>query len=88
MTGRLAVAGAAGLGVPGLVSGQPKLTLKLSHYLPPAHGLHTDFMEPWSRELEAKTQGAVTVQISPGTSALASARPASSAPTVASSSRA
>lgn len=61
-------------GFPAIVSAQPKLTLKLSHYLPPTHGLHTDFMEPWAREIEAKTQGAVAVQVSPGTSALGQAQ--------------
>jgi TRAP-type C4-dicarboxylate transport system substrate-binding protein len=42
--------------------------------LPPTHGLHTDFMEPWARELEQRTQGAVAVQVSPGTSALGQAQ--------------
>lgn len=76
-TRRRMLGGAAGLaaagGFPAIVRAQPKLTLKLSHYLPPTHGLHTDFMEPWAKELEEKTQGAVTVQISPGTSALGQA---------------
>lgn len=77
---RSILAGASGaiaastIGFPAIVRAQPKVQLKLSHYLPPAHGLHTDFMEPWARELEAKTQGAVSVQISPGTSALGQAQ--------------
>lgn len=73
-----AAGGAAGLGAiagfPMIGSAQPKIQLKLSHYLPPAHGLHTDFMEPWAREIEARTQGAVAVQVSPGTSALGQAQ--------------
>jgi TRAP-type C4-dicarboxylate transport system substrate-binding protein len=74
--GALGAAGAAmGLaGFPAIVSAQPRITLKLSHYLPPTHGLHTDFMEPWAREIEAKTQGAVAIQMSPGTSALGQAQ--------------
>ena len=76
-TRRRMLGGAAGLaaagGFPAIVRAQPRITLKLSHYLPPTHGLHTDFMEPWAQELEQKTQGAVSVQISPGTSALGQA---------------
>lgn len=58
---------------PAIVRSQPKIQLKLSHYLPPSHGLHTDFMEPWAREVEAKSEGAVSIQVSPGTSALGQA---------------
>jgi TRAP-type C4-dicarboxylate transport system substrate-binding protein len=71
---KLGAGAAAVAGFPAIVSAQPKLVLKLSHYLPPTHGLHTDFMEPWAREIEAKTQGAVSVQVSPGTSALGQAQ--------------
>jgi TRAP-type C4-dicarboxylate transport system substrate-binding protein len=71
--GALAAAGTLA-GFPAIVGAQPKITLKLSHYLPPAHGLHTDFMEPWAREIESRTQGAVAVQVSPGTSALGQAQ--------------
>lgn len=75
---RRVVAGAAGAAAvgafPAIVRAQPKVQLRLSHYLPPSHGLHTDFMEPWARELEAKTQGAVAVQVSPGTSSLGQAQ--------------
>ena len=56
---RRVVAGAAGVAAigafPAIVRAQSKVQLKLSHYLPPSHGLHTDFMEPWARELEART---------------------------------
>ena len=64
----------AATGFPAIVRAQAKITLKLSHYLPPTHGLHTDFMEPWAREIESKTQGAVSIQVSPGTSALGQAQ--------------
>ncbi len=59
---------------PAIVRAQAKIQLKLSHYLPASHGLHTDFMEPWAREVESKTDGAVAFQISPGTSALGQAQ--------------
>lgn len=49
---------------------QAQTELTLSHFLPPVHGIHTDFLEPWARELEARTDGAVTVTIYPGTAAL------------------
>lgn len=71
---RLGAVAAAPLGAPAIVRGQPRVQLKLSHYLPPTHGLHAEFMEPWARELETRTQGAVAVQISNGTSALGQAQ--------------
>jgi TRAP-type C4-dicarboxylate transport system substrate-binding protein len=55
---------------PGLVCAQDKIELKLSHFLPPTHGLHVDFMEPWAKELEKRTNGKVAVRIFPGTSSL------------------
>src|SRR5690606_2250723 len=43
---RRVIGGAAGMAAlgafPAIVSAQPKVQLKLSHYLPPTHGLHTD----------------------------------------------
>ncbi|MEV8468879.1 TRAP transporter substrate-binding protein [Fluviibacterium sp. DFM31] len=45
-------------------------TLKMSHFVPTAIGLHTDFMEPWARDLEACSNGEVTVEIHPAGSAL------------------
>ncbi len=43
-----------------------EIELKLSHFLPPVHGIHTDFIEPWARELEACSDGRVAVEIYPG----------------------
>jgi TRAP-type transport system periplasmic protein len=40
--------------------------LKLSHFLPAVHGIHTDFLEPWARELERRTGNKVKVTIFPG----------------------
>jgi len=77
-TRRSVIAGAAAAGAtlafPAIVRAQRKIQLKLSHYLPPTHGLHAEFMEPWARELEARTQGDVSVQVSPGTSSLGQAQ--------------
>lgn len=42
------------------------ITLKLAHFLPTANGMHSDFMEPWARELEACSNGKVKVDIYPG----------------------
>lgn len=43
-----------------------EVELKLSHFLPPVHGMHTDFLEPWARELEACSGGKAAVEIYPG----------------------
>lgn len=42
------------------------IQLKLSHFLPPVHGIQTDFIGPWARELERRTHGKVKVTIYPG----------------------
>ena len=42
------------------------IELKVSHYLPPSHGIHRDFIEPWARRLEARTDGRVKVTVHPG----------------------
>jgi TRAP-type C4-dicarboxylate transport system substrate-binding protein len=44
---------------------QDVTTLKISHFLPPHHGIHRDFIEPWARELESRTNGAVKVEVHP-----------------------
>ncbi|ETX12124.1 C4-dicarboxylate ABC transporter [Marinomonas ushuaiensis DSM 15871] len=48
------------------VSAQSPLKLKLAHFLPTGNGLHSDFMEPWARELESCSSGTVEVEIFPG----------------------
>ncbi|PVB62418.1 TRAP transporter substrate-binding protein [Labrenzia sp. 011] len=45
---------------------QDKIRIKLAHFLPTANGMHSDFMEPWARDLEACTDGQVEVTIYPG----------------------
>ena len=39
------------------------IELKLSHFLPPVHGIHTDFIEPWAKDLESCTNGKVHVTV-------------------------
>ncbi len=41
------------------------IELKMSHFLPSTHPIQRDFLEPWARELEARTNGQVKVQIFP-----------------------
>lgn len=69
---RVALA-ATTLAVSGLAAAQEKIELKLSHYLPPTHGLHVDFTEPWAKELEKRSGGRVTVKVFPGNSSLGNA---------------
>lgn len=40
-------------------------TLKLSHYLPAVHGIHTDFILPWTEAVSACADGEVTFEIFP-----------------------
>lgn len=54
------------LAAPALAAQTVELTF--SHYLPERHGLHSDFIEPWSRELEERTGGRVKVVVLPGDS--------------------
>ena len=46
------------------------INLTMSHYLPPVLGLHVDFLEPFARELEAKSGGKVKVDIQTAGSSL------------------
>lgn len=54
------------LGLPAAAPAADTIELKVSHYLPPSHGIHQDFIEPWARELEARTDGRVQVEVHPG----------------------
>ena len=47
---------------------QERIELKISHYLPPVHGIHTDFIEPWAKALEQGTGGKVSTRVFPGNS--------------------
>ncbi len=71
-TAKTALAGAMALGVAGLADAgtgaraqDDVIELKLAHFLPTANGMHQDFMEPWARELERRTDGKVKVTIYP-----------------------
>lgn len=68
--GAAALAAGGIIGAPAILRAQGAMELKLSHYLPPVHGIHTDFLEPWAKELESRTDGALKVSIFPGTAAL------------------
>jgi TRAP-type C4-dicarboxylate transport system substrate-binding protein len=46
------------------------ITLKFSHFLGPTSFFQLDVVEPWAKELEAKTNGRVKVKIQDGTSPL------------------
>lgn len=45
------------------------IELKLSHFLPSSHPTQKDFLEPWAKELEERTNGQVKVTIYPAGSA-------------------
>jgi TRAP-type C4-dicarboxylate transport system substrate-binding protein len=54
---------AAGM-APAVVRAQAKIELKISHYVPAVHGLQVQFIEPWAKEIEKRTNGQVTYRIS------------------------
>ncbi len=45
------------------------IELKLSHFLPSSHPIQKDFLEPWAKELEKRTNGQVKITIYPAGSA-------------------
>ena len=61
-------------GFPAIVRAQVKFALKIAHYVPALHGLQTEFIAPWAKEIEAKTNGAVTFQVFAANSALGQAQ--------------
>ena len=66
MAGSAAAAGTVAM--PALLRAQP-VTLKISHYLAPTHGIEVDFLRPWAENLREKTGGAVNFEIFPVSSA-------------------
>lgn len=70
LTRRLALLGAGVTlmvaSLPGSARAEQVIQLKLAHYLPTVNGLHSEFMEPWARQLEACSKGKVKVTIYPG----------------------
>lgn len=57
----------AGLAALGAVStaAQGETTLKISHYLPAVHGIHTDFIMPWTEEVSACSGGELSFEVFP-----------------------
>src|SRR3546814_20198025 len=42
-----------------------EIELKLSHFLPPGHGIQRDWLQPWAEDLAKRTNGKVKVTIYP-----------------------
>ncbi|PQO23260.1 C4-dicarboxylate ABC transporter [Rhodobacteraceae bacterium WD3A24] len=61
---RLAAATALTGAATGAATAQTELTL--SHFLPAVHGIHTDFIVPWTEQITECTDGEVTFEIFPG----------------------
>src|SRR5215217_4487336 len=64
------IASALGAALVGSVAAAQPVTLKFSHFLGPKSFFQLDVVEPWAKELEARTNGAVKVEIFDGTSPL------------------
>lgn len=61
---------AAALLSPGFAAAQDPVALRLSHFLGPTSFFQRDFAVPWARELEARTNGRVRVELFDGGSPL------------------
>ncbi|QIE54065.1 TRAP transporter substrate-binding protein [Pikeienuella piscinae] len=59
--GAIAAAAAAAAGM--ATQAAAETTLKLSHFLPTVHGIHTDFIKPWTEQVTACTDGEVQFEI-------------------------
>jgi TRAP-type transport system periplasmic protein len=58
-----ASAAAAGtLAMPAVLRAQP-VSLTISHYVPPTHGIEVDLLRPWAEDLVERTGGAVDFEI-------------------------
>lgn len=66
LAGSAAVAGT--FAMPAIVRAQTTV-LKISHYLPPTHGIEVDFLRPWTETVKERTGGAVDFEIYPVSSA-------------------
>lgn len=71
--GAATAATAAITGFPALLRAQAPIELKISHYVPALHGLQTEFIELWSKEIEKRSSGRVTFKIFAGASPLGKA---------------
>lgn len=54
------------LGIASASAQAQQVNLKISDYLPPGHGINTDFIKPWTEDISACTNGEVTFNIYPG----------------------
>lgn len=63
-----ATAAAATVAMPAIVHAQPKVTLKIAHYLPASHGFQVDFIQPWAENLKEQSEGAIDYKIYDATS--------------------
>lgn len=66
-----AVALAGFTGLP--AAAQERIALKVAHTFPAGHGVHTDFLQPWSQELEKRSGQRVKVSVHDGASPLGNA---------------
>lgn len=60
----------AAVALTGATGAEAKTKLKVSHYLPAVHGIHTDFIVPWTEQVTACTDGEVEFEIFPAGSQL------------------
>ena len=58
------------LALTGAVAAEAKTKLKLSHYLPTVHGIHADFIKPWTEQVTECSGGEVEFEIFPAGSQL------------------
>lgn len=70
MNKSLATLGVSALALSLALPAAAETTLKVSHYLPSVHGIHTDFIKPWTEDVSACTNGEVTFEIFPAGSQL------------------
>ena len=54
----------------GTVAAEAKTKLKVSHYLPAVHGIHTDFIVPWTEQVSACSNGELEFEVFPAGSQL------------------
>src|SRR5215207_11561885 len=60
----LAGLGALGLGVPSAAAQDKTVTLKIAHWLPPAHALHAAF-DAWGKSVQEDSGGTIKYQLFP-----------------------
>lgn len=71
---RSTLGAAAAIALPRWSRAQARVTLRVSHFVAPTHRLQSDFLVPWTQQIEQRTQGAVAFQISAANSTLGQAQ--------------